>query len=150
MKICENLKEHGHTISDISREVLDWIYPFCKEAIDGGVDIEATEFIVEYYKKHVIKQRVDLTPIDEVVLPKKVVKTPSQKIQKHPNLDLIIQEDDVLYKRFFYLNTYRNENDLRMYCRTNGIIAIKPEYNKREIKKAIIEFYKDKPGQPPF
>ena len=163
LQLCENLKDYGNNIVLISRDVLDWIYPLCKEALDKGVNVDATEFIVKYYEKHLMKQPDDETPIKEVVInpPSKtpltetpltetpltktpltktpVIKKTKKKIEKEPKRDKFIPQDN---KRFTYLRTYKSINELRKYCKSHGI-DIKTEYNMEHIKEVIMEFYKD-------
>jgi len=155
LELCQNLDKYKGNIDKVNRDVLDWIYPFCKEAVERGVDIEATKFIVAYYETNLLKRPEDDTPVTEDVrkpdpessddddtLP---IPPPLQKkkIQKAPYEDDRIPSDNF---RFTYLNTYKNENKLRQYCKSWDI-PIKPEYNTRQIKSAIMYFYKDTPIQ---
>jgi len=179
LQLCRKFDKYRDKIGEINRDVLDWIYPFCKEAVERGVTIEATKFIVAYYETNLLKRPEDDTPVaenvrkpdpessdDDDTLPtppplqkKKIPKTPlessddenarpisppqKKKIQKAPYEDDRIPSDNF---RFTYLNTYNNENKLRQYCKSWDI-PIKPEYNTRQIKSAIMDFYKDTPIQ---
>ena len=152
LDLCEDLKNYSGNIYRVNPDVLDWIYPLCKEAIERGVNIEATKFILDYYKRH-LKRPEDDTPVTENVrkpAPESyadddttpISPTPQKKkIQKTPHQVFIIPSHNV---RFTYLNTHKNEKVLRKYCQDNKI-PIKPEYNMKQIKIAIMNFYKHTP-----
>ena len=165
LQLCEDLKNYSGNISKVETIVLDWIYPFCKEAVDRGVNIDATKFIVNYYETR-LKRPEDDTPVMENVRtpPSKKVPTqlkddssdeedtppisplPKKKIQKLPRQDIWIPDDE-RYMRFKYLNTYKKEAELRKYCKKYDI-KIEDEYNMKKIKMAIMEFYKDEKKYP--
>ena len=162
LRLCRNLEEHKDKIGQLNRDVLDWIYPFCKEAVERGVTIEATKFIVAYYEKHnLLKRPEDDTPVAENVRkpdpessddedappispPVQNKKIQKAKIQKAPRTNYIVPSDDV---DFIFLNTHNNEGILRKYCKKHRI-PIKSEHNIDQIKLAIIKFYKDNPAKP--
>ena len=147
LQLCEDLKNYTN-IYQVNPAVLDWIYPFCKEAVEKGVNIKATKFIVDYYEKNLLKRPEDDTPVMENVrkpplessddalpiqpLPQK------KKIQK---ADYTVPSDN---HRFTYLNTYKNMDHLKKYC-DSWDISIRPEYNMKQIKFAIMDLYKDTP-----
>jgi len=146
LELCKNLDKYKHHIDQINPDVLDWIYPFCKEAVERGVNKKATKFIVDYYeKRNLLKKPEDDTPLTEDVrIPDPESSDeedapPPRKIEKAPYEDHRIPSDNF---RFTYLNTYNNENKLRQYCKSWNI-PIKPEYNRRQINSAIMDFYKD-------
>ena len=171
LQLCEDLKNYSRNIYQVKPDVLDWIYPLCKEGLERGVNIEATKFIVNYYEKYVLKRPVNDTPVVETIArtpPSKKVPTKikddssddeetppisappkkeRKKIEKSDRQDIRIP-DDKLYMRFKYLNTYKTLKDLRNYCNKYGI-GIEPKYNMKDIKMAIMEFYKDDTN-PPF
>jgi hypothetical protein len=172
LQLCEDLENYNQNISQVETVVLDWIYPFCKEAVERGVNVEATKFIVDYYEKYVLKRPVNDTPVVETIArtpPSKKVPTKikddssdeeeetppisappkkeRKKIEKSDRQDIRIPDDE-RYMRFKYLNTYKKEADLRNYCNKYGI-RIEPKYNMKDIKMAIMEFYKDDTN-PPF
>ena len=212
LELCENLENYSTNIYQVNPDVLDFIYPLCKEAVKRGVNIDATKFIVDFYEKKLLKRPEDDTPVTENVskqasesseddkppipppqkkkiqkaktpktppessdeddkppippLPKKKIqkakipKTPPEssdeddtpppqkkknqkdKIKKTPPQVFIIPSDNF---RFTYLNTHKNEKLLRKYCEDYGI-PIQEKYNMREIKIAIMNFYKDTPA----
>ena len=162
LRLCRNFEKHKDKIGQLNRDVLDWIYPFCKEAVERGVTIEATKFIVDYYEKHnLLKRPEDDTPVAENVRkpdpessddedappispPVQNKKIQKAKIQKAPRTYYIVPSDDV---DFIFLNTHNNEGILRKYCKKHRI-PIKPEHNIDQIKLAIIKFYKDNPAKP--
>jgi DNA topoisomerase-1 len=155
IQLCKKFDRHKLNIYRVKLDVLDWIYPFCKEAVERGVNIEATKFIVAYYEKHNLLK--DDIPVAENVrkpdpessddedappispLQKKKIQT--AKIPKAPRKNYIVPSDNV---DFIFLNTHNNEGVLRAYCKSWDI-PIKPEYNMDLIKRAIIKFYKDNP-----
>jgi chloramphenicol O-acetyltransferase len=55
--------------------------------------------------------------------------------------------DEEIAKRFSYLNSYTNKEDLETYCK-NYNIDVKGK-NKREMKEQLMEFFKDI-EQPPY
>ena len=170
LQLCEDLKNYSRNIYQVKPDVLDWIYPLCKEGLERGVNIEATKFIVNYYETR-LKRPVNDTPVVETIartppskkVPTKIkddssdeedtptisapLKKERKKIEKSDRQDIRIP-DDKLYIRFKYLNTYKKEADLRNYCNKYGI-RIEPKYNMKDIKMVIMEFYKDDP-YPPF
>jgi hypothetical protein len=104
-----------------------------------GANVEVNKFIVKYYEDTILD--LDLsppTPIDQTPSPDPSPAPPSTPIIKK---DLIIKKENI---RFIFLNTYKNETDLRKYCKKYSI-DIKGKKDKREIKEAIMEFYKDTP-----
>ena len=158
IQLCKEFDIHKSNIYRVKLDVLDWIYPFCKEAVERGVTIEATKFIVDYYEKHnLLKRPEDDTPVAENVRkpdpdedappispPVQKKKIQKAKIQKAPRTNYIVPSDDV---DFIFLNTHNNEGVLRTYCKKYEI-PIKPEHNIDQIKLAIIKFYKDNPAKP--
>ena len=60
------------------------------------------------------------------------------KIQK---ADYTVPSDNF---RFTYLNTYKSMDELKKYCKSWDI-TIRPEYNMKQIKFVIMDFYKDTP-----
>ena len=168
LQLCEDLKNYSGNIYQVKRDVLDWIYPFCKEAVDRGVNIDATKFIVNYYETS-LKRPEDDTPVMENVRTPPSKKVPTKlkddssdeedtppisnppkkekkKTQKLPRQDIRIPDDE-RYMRFKYLNTYKKEAELRKYCKKYDI-KIEDEYNMKKIKMAIMEFYKDEVKYP--
>jgi len=161
LQLCRNLDKYKDNINKVNPDVLGWIYPFCKEAVERGVTIKATKFIVAYYEKHnLLKRPEDDTPVAENVrkpLPKssddedappisppQKKKIQTAKIQKAPRKKYRVPSDNV---DFIFLNTHNNEGILIKYCKKYNI-PIKPEYNIDQIKLAIIKFYKDNPEKP--
>jgi DNA topoisomerase-1 len=151
LELCENLDKHKDNIKQVNPDVLDWIYPFCKEAVERGVDAKATKFIVAYYERNLLKRPEEDTHVAENVRKPPDEDTPAQKkkiqtakIQKAPRTNYIVPSDDV---DFIFLNTHNNEGILRKYCKKHTI-PIKPEHNIDQIKLVIIKFYKDNPAKP--
>jgi DNA topoisomerase IB len=142
LKICKNLdKNRNANISKVERKVLDWLYPLCKVAIMRGANVEINKFIIKYYEDTMFDLDLDLsppTPIDQDPSPDPSPAPPSTPIIKK---DLIIKKENI---RFTFLNLYKNETDLRKYCKKYSI-DIKGKKDKKEIKEAIMEFYKDTP-----
>jgi len=55
LRICKEPTKYGREISNVNKEVLKWIYPFCKYAIKKGKNLRFNSFIVRYYEKHYLE-----------------------------------------------------------------------------------------------
>ena len=115
-----------------------------------GANVEINKFIIKYYEDTMFD--LDLSPptpldpsparspdppTDPSPAPPP---TPIEKV-KHIKKDIKISKENI---RFTYLNTYGSEPDLRKYCKKHSI-DIKGKKDKKEIKEAIMEFYKETP-----
>ena len=49
-KICLKPKKNFNLLGDVSKEALDWVYPFCKHAIEIGTNVQVNSYIVQYYE----------------------------------------------------------------------------------------------------
>jgi DNA topoisomerase-1 len=55
LRICKEPTKYGREISNVNKEVLKWIYPFCKYAIKKGKNLAFNSFIVRYYEKRYLE-----------------------------------------------------------------------------------------------
>ena len=50
LKICENPDKSKKGFSQISKEAMDWIYPFSKYAIEKNINEKVNQYIVKFYE----------------------------------------------------------------------------------------------------
>ena len=86
LRICKEPQKHGREISNVNKEVLEWIYPFCKYAIKKGKNLAFNSFLVRYYEQRYLnvppKAPAKVPPKAPVKAP---VKAPSKVPPKAPS-----------------------------------------------------------------
>ena len=50
VNLCENPEMYKTQIYKVDKEVLEWIYPFSQYFIEKGSEVQANNYIVEFYK----------------------------------------------------------------------------------------------------
>jgi len=50
LNLCENPEMYKTQIYKINKDVLEWIYPFCQYFIENNTEVQANNYIVEFYK----------------------------------------------------------------------------------------------------
>ena len=157
LQICNDLKSDKldrliiskDNISKIRFQVLEWVYPYSQSFIKKRINVEVNKYIVDYFENNVLDINMSdtdsITP--EIIIPevttyiipttvKTKPKTLTPTTPPRKKQDLFIPRGTT----FSYLNTY-NEADLRKYCKKYNIQG----YDKKELKEAVIELFKDTP-----
>ena len=125
LRICKEPTKYGREISNVNKEVLKWIYPFCKYAIKKSKNLTFNSFIVRYYEKRYLE-----------VQPKALVKAPNapNAPTKAPNAP--VKAPDIPTK-YSYLR-FMTVDELKRLCTDR---MIKCTGSKNNILTSILKDY---------
>lgn len=123
LRICKEPQKYGREIVNVNKEVLEWIYPFCKYAIKKGKNLTVNSFIVRYYEKRYLE-----------VQPKPLVKAPA----KAPNAP--VKAPDIP-KKYLYLKLM-NVDELKRLCADR---KVKCTGSKNNILTSILKDFEMNP-----
>ena len=140
LEICNEPKRNINKIVKVSKEAMDWIYPFAKYALDKiasgnaeNINLTPNEYIVRYYTAAYIKNKS---------LPPNLGQQEA-KSKKAP----VVREKPIivlknLTKDAFFINNM-TATELKQYC-IQKKIPCPSSGKKNDILKSIIEYYTKK------
>ena len=143
LEICNNPRININKITTVSKEAMDWIYPFSKYALDKvasgegkNINLLPNEYIVKYYTAAYIKEK----SIQANTIPSVQAKTvPSVQKPKSRPKQIIVPSN--LTNDAFFINNM-NILELKEYCNEKGIPC--PSGGKKnEILQVIIDKLKN-------
>lgn len=136
LEICAEPRRNASKFTTVSKEAMDWIYPFAKYALDKiasgfgeKINLQANEYIVKYYTAAYIKDK-PLPPRTHPInhQPKRVA------VGEKP-----LEVSRTLTRDAFLINVM-TVAELKEYCSEKKIPCPKSG-KKNDILKSIIEYY---------
>ena len=139
LHICEDPEKYKRKFVNIPRNVMEWIYPFAKYAVDKGTDVKANEYIVQYYTKAYEGRPRPLLP-SPLVLPPAEYKTP-KKPKKKTSLK---SQKKVRVPAKYLMFTLMNKEELLAECAKRKI-ECKKNLHRNEVLQLVVDYYKKNP-----
>jgi hypothetical protein len=143
LRICKEPQKYGKEISNVNKEVLKWIYPFCKYAIKKSKNLAFNSFIVRYYEKRYLEfqpKAVSKPPNAPAKAPKAVSKAPNapakapKAVSKAPNAPAKAPDIPTKYSYLRFMTV----DELKRLCADR---MIKCTGSKNNIITAILKDY---------
>jgi DNA topoisomerase-1 len=142
LRICKEPQKYGKEISNVNKEVLKWIYPFCKYAIKKSKNLTFNSFIVRYYEKRYleVQPKAPTETNDPAKAPKAPAPNNPAKAPKAPAPNNPAKAPDIPTK-YSYLR-FMTVDELKRLCADR---VIKCTGSKNNIITAILKDYEMNP-----